>query len=261
MHAVRALHRSDLMNVQLHSAPPTGSQWSDAFVVDSPRIVIPCFGAITFVQSRRKYFCASVSALAIDATAPYRMRRTGAQTVTSVVVVPTNPTIDTCAHSLSIQQWLRLCRWAENHERQDYSHSALAIEECCLSILGSSSVADQLDDRIDSRARRAVPSAQEFIAIHAENSLRVGQIAQAVNVSPFHLMKVFKQVTGLTMHQSQLQYRITQAVSRLKDGERNLSVLALDLGFSSHAHFSKTFREHVGCSPSDFRSSAATRRL
>ena len=58
------------------------------------------------------------------------------------------------------------------------------------------------------------------------------------------------QAVGAPVHQYLLRLRLAVALDRLDGGERNLSALALDLGFSSHSHFTTAFRRHYGLVPS-----------
>ncbi|HJQ39538.1 MAG TPA: helix-turn-helix transcriptional regulator, partial [Thermoanaerobaculia bacterium] len=90
---------------------------------------------------------------------------------------------------------------------------------------------------------------------------RIHDIAAECGVSPFHLARVFKAETGISVHQYLLRIRMEQALSRLRDGETQLSRLALDLGFSSHSHFSTSFRRHFGESPAGVRARSMTRAV
>jgi AraC-like DNA-binding protein len=85
----------------------------------------------------------------------------------------------------------------------------------------------------------------------AQRSLR--ELAGAVGCSPFHLSRVFRGETGVTVHQYLLRLRLAAALERLTHGERNLSGLACDLGFSSHSHLTRMFRQVFGTTPSAFR--------
>jgi AraC-like DNA-binding protein len=85
---------------------------------------------------------------------------------------------------------------------------------------------------------------------------RIRDIASTLAVSPFHLAHVFRRHTGVSIHQYVLQLRMAHAAARLAAGETNLSRLAIDLGFSSHSHFSAVFRRYFGASPTAFRASA-----
>jgi len=83
-------------------------------------------------------------------------------------------------------------------------------------------------------------------------------IAGELRVSPVYLTQVFQQVEGLPLYQYQLRLRLARSLDLL--GRRDdLTTLALDLGFSSHSHFSAAFRRLYGYSPSAFKRSALHR--
>ena len=74
-----------------------------------------------------------------------------------------------------------------------------------------------------------------------------------MHASPFHLARVFQQRTGLPVHRYLTKLRLRAALERLADGANDLTALALDLGFSSHSHFTDSFRREFGRAPSEVR--------
>lgn len=92
--------------------------------------------------------------------------------------------------------------------------------------------------------------------------LLLDDLAAAVYTSPYHLIRVFKSQTGLTVHQYRQQLRLYHAAERLAgDRRENLDRLALDLGFASHSHLTAAFGKAFNLSPSDFRRSVTGRQL
>ena len=83
----------------------------------------------------------------------------------------------------------------------------------------------------------------------------LAEIAAEVRNSPVYLTQVFRQVEGLPLYRYQLRLRLARALDLLAQYD-DLTTLGLDLGFSSHSHFSAAFREAYGRSPSEFRQSA-----
>jgi AraC family transcriptional regulator len=81
------------------------------------------------------------------------------------------------------------------------------------------------------------------------------EIAAEVGGSPVYLTQVFQQVEGLPLYRYQLRLRLARALDLLGDYE-DLTALSLDLGFSSHSHFSAAFRAAYGRTPSAFRRAA-----
>lgn len=109
------------------------------------------------------------------------------------------------------------------------------------------------------RHRALAEAAQVRIAAAPGAAHRQEQLAAALGVSPFHLAHVFRERTGLSVHQYLLRVRMSSAVARLSDGEVSLSKLALDLGFSSHSHFTSGFTRYFGATPTAVRCEFAGR--
>jgi AraC family transcriptional regulator len=104
------------------------------------------------------------------------------------------------------------------------------------------------------RARRELADAAREI-IHADPASphRLREVAAVLGVSPFHLAHTFREETGVSMHKYLLRVRLDLAHARIIAGEASLSRLALELGFSSHSHFTTMFREHFKASPTSIR--------
>ena len=86
----------------------------------------------------------------------------------------------------------------------------------------------------------------------------LAEIAAEVGGSPVYLTQVFQQVEGLPLYRYQLRLRLARALDLLATYD-DLTALSLDLGFSSHSHFSAAFRSVYGRSPSEFKRSALHR--
>jgi AraC family transcriptional regulator len=86
----------------------------------------------------------------------------------------------------------------------------------------------------------------------------LAEIAAHVRGSPVYLTQVFQQVEGVPLYRYQLRLRLARALDLLAHAD-DLTRLGLDLGFSSHSHFTAAFREMYGRSPSEFRRTARHR--
>lgn len=78
----------------------------------------------------------------------------------------------------------------------------------------------------------------------------LNDIAKDVYSSPFHISRVFKQVTGMGINQFRTQIRLKSVYSEIKQGKNDLASLALDYGFSSHSHLSYSFKKYFNFTPS-----------
>jgi len=97
---------------------------------------------------------------------------------------------------------------------------------------------------------RLVEHTREVLAGAPGRAHTLASLARQVHASPFHLTRTFREAMGVPVHQYLLQLRLSLALQRLDGGERMLSALALELGFSSHSHFTTAFRRHFGVTPS-----------
>jgi AraC-like DNA-binding protein len=83
----------------------------------------------------------------------------------------------------------------------------------------------------------------------------LAEIGANVGASPVYLTQLFKLIEGVPLYQYQLRLRLARALDLVPRHE-DLAALALDLGFSSHAHFTAAFRRAYGHTPSGFQRSA-----
>jgi len=106
--------------------------------------------------------------------------------------------------------------------------------------------------------RRLVDRAKLVLASDPARRWTLAEIAAEVPGSPVYLTQVFQQVEGLPLYRYQLRLRLARALELLALYD-DLTALSLDLGFSSHSHFSAAFRKLYGRSPSEFRQAALRR--
>lgn len=106
--------------------------------------------------------------------------------------------------------------------------------------------------------QRLVDRAKLVLASNLARRWTLAEIAAEMRCSPVYLTQVFQQVEGLPLYRYQLRLRLARALDLLPQYD-DLTTLSLDLGFSSHSHFSAAFRGAYGRSPSEFRQSALAR--
>ena len=105
-----------------------------------------------------------------------------------------------------------------------------------------------------SRSRRELcEAARAFVATRYRERLTTEDVAAHLEISPFHLSRVFKEQTGVGLHQYITQLRLRRALAHLEDPRCSLTEIAFDLGFSSHSHFTAAFRQAFAMSPSRLR--------
>lgn len=101
----------------------------------------------------------------------------------------------------------------------------------------------------DSRTHEfpAAAAAREWISLYYAASDTLQSIASNVNASPYHLARNFRRAFGMSIGEYREELRLRASLGRLADGR--FADLALDLGFSSHAHFTYRFRRAFGITP------------
>lgn len=101
-------------------------------------------------------------------------------------------------------------------------------------------------------ARRLVTRAKQLVHEWLGRRFSLADVARQVGVTPVYLTTVFRQVEGMPLYRYHNRVRLAHALNRLP-GAECLTSLALDLGYSSHSHFSAAFRAQFGVTPSRFR--------
>ena len=130
----------------------------------------------------------------------------------------------------------------------------LAADELSIGVLRLAFKADAERWEASRSTRRLIARTKEFLETTFADPIRLADIAQAVGASPAYLTDVFSRVEGVPLHRYLTQLRLARALVELPDA-RDITTVALNLGFSSHSHFTASFRRAFGCTPSQFRNS------
>jgi AraC-like DNA-binding protein len=122
-------------------------------------------------------------------------------------------------------------------------------------------VADATDEAVGA-SQAPAPAAAIRLATRAKELfadrgrlLGLVELAALLDVSPAYLTDAFRRAEGIPIVRYQLRLRLTRAFRELPHAN-DLTALALELGFSSHSHFSTAFRVATGLTPSQYRDSA-----
>lgn len=88
----------------------------------------------------------------------------------------------------------------------------------------------------------------------AGDPLSLTALAAAAAMSPYHFLRTFRAVVGMTPHQYILHRRMHRAVALLRRTRDSVSTIAFDCGFSDLSTFNRRFHHIMGGSPSAYRS-------
>jgi AraC-like DNA-binding protein len=147
------------------------------------------------------------------------------------------------------------------HLKRDAA-DALAIEEISVSLLSASiRAAHKHSGRKDhakhslTKARRQMQAeaVKELISLHPARAWTLSALAREAAASPYHLARVFREEVGVPIHQYLIRTRIGHALAAMRSESSDLTGIALEAGFAHHSHFTSSFRELFGITPSEFR--------
>ena len=112
---------------------------------------------------------------------------------------------------------------------------------------------------VSARQRRIVVEAALWIEANAAEALDLEGIARQAGLSPFHFLRTFGRVLGVTPHQYLVRTRLRRAARLLAEGELPVTEVALEVGFADLSNFVRTFRRAAGTPPARFSKNAARR--
>lgn len=116
-------------------------------------------------------------------------------------------------------------------------------------------VADPLGSTGARDRQRAVDAAM-WIQAHAQEDIALEEIAGHAGLSPYHFLRLFSRVLGVTPHQYLVRSRLRHAAQLLAQDDRSVTDVALDVGFADLSNFVRSFHRAAGVSPRGFRQAA-----
>jgi AraC family transcriptional regulator len=133
-----------------------------------------------------------------------------------------------------------------------------ALEEAAFALMGAAL-------RLAGRPGRAKAPAHHhgrmtevlrYMAEHSAAPHKLAGLARMARMSPYHFLRSFKAVTGVTPHQWLLRARLHKAAGRLATSRAPVTEIALDVGFEDLSNFTRTFHAEFGASPRRYRLAA-----
>jgi AraC family transcriptional regulator len=107
--------------------------------------------------------------------------------------------------------------------------------------------------RADEAHRDLAQRARAFLLATVNDRVTLAMLSSELGVSEFHLCRVFRQQTGMTLHDYRTELRLRKALEMLPSSKSDISRIALELGFSSHSHFTDAVRRGFGRTPTELR--------
>lgn len=94
---------------------------------------------------------------------------------------------------------------------------------------------------------------RSYIEDHLTEGADLDSLARIAGVSCCHFSRAFKRSTGMPAHHYLITRRISAAIALIRETDRALSEISLEVGFADQSHFSRTFMQLTGLTPGDFR--------
>lgn len=124
-----------------------------------------------------------------------------------------------------------------------------------LLIFSSRKASEQLEDYFypEGPIHQKIHEVVHFIGENYQQTLALDGLAKQFFISPSHLSRAFKKVTGLTLVKYLNTVRVKEAQRLLRKSELSVCEIAFTVGYGSHTHFGRTFRKMTGLSPIQYR--------
>jgi AraC family transcriptional regulator len=104
------------------------------------------------------------------------------------------------------------------------------------------------------RDEKRIGAALRRIEAQADEALSLSELARGAAMSPYHFLRTFRAVVGMTPHQFILHTRLNRAAIRLRRTSESISAIAFATGFGDLSTFNRRFQRVMGQSPSAYRS-------
>lgn len=113
---------------------------------------------------------------------------------------------------------------------------------------------------VSARAVAQVTELVRSIENHPAGEFTLDELARQAALSPYHFLRVFQRIAGVTPHQYLLRTRLRAAALRLATEPDQILAIALDCGFGDISNFNRAFRAEFGTNPRDYRRQGVARR-
>lgn len=97
----------------------------------------------------------------------------------------------------------------------------------------------------------------DYIEEHLDETTDINKLADMAALSPFYFQRLFKRLVKRPVADYIKQRRMGAAIKKLQSDQKILDI-AIELGFSSHEHFTKIFKESYGMTPQEYRKNPVT---
>ena len=131
------------------------------------------------------------------------------------------------------------------------SDSQMALETLMVDLLDQTCRPARKSD--ETRAPRWLRDATDLLHSRFAENLGLREVAATVNIHAVHLARVFRKFNNCTIGDYVRGLRVKHAARRISGSTDSLAEIALEAGFADQSHLSRTFKQHTGMWPGQFR--------
>jgi AraC-like DNA-binding protein len=135
--------------------------------------------------------------------------------------------------------------WREKEAQISYFES----EELCIICLQKSHKTTRGTYWFNDYDKGRLLFARQYMIDHLSMPPSIAELSSIAGINQFKLKNGFRELFGNTVYGYLNQVRLEKARVLMTQGEKNLTQIAFELGFSSLQHFSTAFKKAYGCSP------------
>ena len=267
MLTTQTAHRSAALQVHLVRCRPHDCACGPEEHAPTDLLVFPLRGVFVKHHGTRERIVAdSCHALFFAAHEPYRVSHPVDGGDECLVLEPSRETLSDIepqtARQIPLAAPLIAQRRLLSYRLQRCMASALEAEETALDLLAETFRSQVSDSGPRNRRTEDMVEATTItLAARPAEPWTLTALAQRVHSSPFHLARSFRRIAGMPLHRYHLRARMAAALDEVLDSSRDLTTIGIALGFSSHSHFTASFRRAFGVTPSAMRKGQQPRKI
>lgn len=102
-------------------------------------------------------------------------------------------------------------------------------------------------------AWEAIQKSIDYIEQHISDEIKIETLAEIASLSPFYFQRLFSRLVKKPVNEYIKLRRLAQSANALHDRNMRIMDIAVAYGFSSHANFTRAFKEIYGITPDEYR--------
>lgn len=130
----------------------------------------------------------------------------------------------------------------------------------CLIIFLMRQIKDVLSFESPKKAVRECRFIEQYLDKHFAEDITLQTLSDMTHLNKYYLVHIFREYKEISPINYLIQRRIQEAANLLETSDYSMSKIAHAVGFASQSYFSRVFRKEMGCSPNEYKKSAAKRK-